>query len=120
MNRDNIATMGNYYNISCPFTMYETFALLNSSLTRHALRRYSKSQGKGLRKIQLYKFNKIPVLPLEKFTINELEILKRLGKLLANGEDVINEIDDLVLNRYCQLLNLDYVNIKPIIDTESN
>ena len=120
LNRDNIATMGNYYNISCPFTMYETFALLKSSLTRHALRRYSKSQGKGLRKIQLYKFNKIPVLPLEKFTINELEILKRLGKLLANGEDVINEIDDLVLNRYCQLLNLDYVNIKPIIDTESN
>lgn len=118
LNEDNIATMGNYYNISCPSTMYETLALLNSSLTRCALLRYSKSQGRGLRKIQLYKFNQIPVLPLEKFTSGELTILKKLGKLLANNQDAINEIDGVVLKRYCQLLDVNYTNTKSIIDME--
>ena len=109
-----------YYNISCSSYMYETFALLNSSLTRYAVKRYSKSQGKGLRKIQLYKFNQIPVLSLKQFTDDELIILKKLGKLLATNENVINDIDDVVLKRYCQLLDLRYTNTKSIIDMEQS
>ena len=120
LNEDNVATMGNYYNISCSSYMYETFALLNSSLTRYAVKRYSKSQGKGLRKIQLYKFNQIPVLSLKQFTDDELIILKKLGKLLATNENVINDIDDVVLKRYCQLLDLRYTNTKSIIDMEQS
>jgi len=116
LNEKNIATMGNYYNISCSSAIYETFAILNSSLTRYALLRNSKNQGKGLKKIQLYKFNKIPVLPLEKFTNEELEMLKKLGNLLAKNENVINDINDLVINRYCQLLNLDFDNTKLLIE----
>jgi len=116
LNKENIATMGNYYNISCPVAIYETFAILNSSLTRYALLRNSKNQGNGLKKIQLYKFNKIPILPLEKFTSEELEMLKKLGNLLANNENVINDINDLVINRYCQLLNLDFDNTRLLIE----
>jgi len=120
LNADKIATMGNYYNISCPSAVYETYALLNSSLTRYALLRNSKSQGKGLRKIQLYKFNQIPVLPLEKFTSGEVAILKKLGELLAQNKDSIKEIDDVVLKRYCHLFSMDYTNTKSIIDMEIN
>jgi len=120
LNPNNIATMGNYYNISCPLVMYETFSLLNSSVTRYALLRNSKNQGNGLLKIQLYKFNQIPVLSLSKFTKNELEGLNRLGKLLSQGKDVIEEIDSIILKRYCQLLNKDYTSTKTIIDNEIN
>lgn len=118
LNEDNVATMGNYYNIKCSSRTYETFALLNSSLTRYAVNRYSKSQGKGLRKIQLYKFNQIPIFSLKQFTDNQLEILKKFGKLLANNENVINDIDDFILKRYCQLLGLKYSQTKSIIDME--
>ena len=118
LNEDNIATMGNYYNISCSSSMYETFALLNSSLTRYAVKINSKSQGKGLKKIQLYKFNQIPILSLSQFTQDEIINLQKLGKLLASNEDVISEINDLVLKRYCQLLDVDYAITKSIIDLE--
>ncbi len=120
LNTDNLATMGNYYNISCSSVKYETFAILNSSLTRYALLRNSKSQGKGLRKIQLYKFNQIPVLPLEKFSGSELASLKKLGKLLTRSNKIIREIDEIVLKRYCLLVNADYTTTKSIINMDLN
>ncbi len=121
MNADNLPTMGNYYNINCSEYAYETFALLNSSLTRYALIKSSKSQGKGLKKIQLYKFSKVNVLNLNTFNEADLSKLNALAKKLSDGlkaEQALLSIDEIVLKHYCHMAGEDYNKVKSIIHGE--
>lgn len=123
MNRSHIPTMGNYYNIKCEDNKYEVFALLNSSLTKYSLIKNSKSQGKGLRKIQLYKFNEIPILSIDYFNSDEKLELKSLGQKLANNQNIVKTLEDinyLVLNIYSKLIKTNYNEVKSIIDGALN
>lgn len=121
LNPKKIPTMSNFYNISCSKNMYELFALMNSSLTKYSLLKYSKSQGRGLRKIQLYKFKSVPILKLSTFENKDLNTLKRLGRELSiyNRKKTLDKIDNLVINHYSELVSMNPKKVKEHIMSES-
>lgn len=118
-----LPTMGNFYNLEINNNIFPTFALLNSALTRHTIKRFSKNQGRGLKKIQLNQFNEIPVIRLDLFTTKEIEQLQTLGQQLSQAQENIDQIIDninrIVLLKYSKVAKQD-INIlnKIIVDTE--
>lgn len=103
-NTNRLPTMGNFYNLRINNNIYPLFAILNSSLTKYAFMGFAKNQGNGLKKIQLNKFNEVPILKLELFTEEEIVILSYLGKELSKASkdtnNIISKINELVLSRY--------------------
>jgi len=113
------------YHASDNFYVFDTIieptlaiALLNSILTKIGVLRKSRTQGMGLRKIQLYEFREVPVIDPTLFDEDDISKLTDLGSKLidAIGSDYVetlHEIDQTLLNVYNELmgtnLSLDYV-----------
>ncbi len=122
-NNKRLPTMGNFYNLEINNNIFPTFAILNSALTRHAIKRFSKNQGRGLKKIQLNQFNEVPIIRLELFTAKEIERLQTLGQqlcqALGNIDQIIDNINRIVLSRYSKVAKQD-INLlnRIIVDTE--
>jgi hypothetical protein len=79
-------------------------ALLNSSFTRLGVLREGRNQGSGLRKIQVYEFENVPVINPDKLNKSERLRLEQLGRKLltdeSNSEKILQEIDERLLSKY--------------------
>jgi len=106
-NKMRLPTMGNFYNLEIKDNIFPLIALFNSALTKYSFIRFSKNQGRGLRKIQLNEFNEVPIIKLELFTKKEVRLLHSLGKELSraleNPDQIINNINKVVLFRYSKI-----------------
>lgn len=67
----------------------------------------SRSQGNGLRKIQLYEFKEIKVIDIKNISSKSINELEELGKSLMISErynnkqnEIIEQIDSILLNEY--------------------
>lgn len=100
------------YYVSNNFYIFDTkidpmlaFALLNSVFTRIGILRNSRTQGGGLRKIQLYEFRRVPVFNPSILNKSKSKELAELGKSLteSRGEDshrILKRIDHVLFQIY--------------------
>lgn len=110
----------NFYSININSNELAYLAVLNSSFTRLTVLHHSRSQGNGLRKIQLYEFKEVPIIHIEKLSLASIIKLKLLGKKLLSVNrykkmqlSIIEEIDTLLINEYNSITesNLTYKTI---------
>jgi adenine-specific DNA-methyltransferase len=93
----------NFYILNIKDNELANFSILNSSFTRLNTLSKSRSQGNGLRKIQLYEFKEVKIIDLNKLSEPSIKKLELLGKELmfvsryANQQKQIIEQIDLVL-----------------------
>jgi hypothetical protein len=106
----------NFYVLQIPSSVNVYLAVLNSSFTRNAILRNSRSQGNGLKKLQLYEFKEIPVINLSMLTQSALDQLNKLGntlKKINRYEDeklaVIRAIDLILLKEYNRYTNSNFL-----------
>jgi len=106
-NEHQLHASDNFYILNIPADPIVHLAILNSSFTRISVLRKSRSQGGGLRKIQLYEFTEVPVMQMQALSKSTISKLRVLGAELKahnryNGEDkkVIENIDKLLLAEY--------------------
>lgn len=97
----------NFYSVNIEQSELAYLAILNSSFTRLNILNNSRSQGKGLRKIQLYEFKEIKVIDIKNISSETIKELEGLGKLLMISErydnqqnEIIKQIDAILLNEY--------------------
>lgn len=97
----------NFYALNITEQVDAYLAVLNSSFTRLSILNKSRSQGNGLRKIQLYEFKETRVIDLRRLTTETLEKLSALGRQLKKvnrysdlKHEFIKRIDILLLNAY--------------------
>ena len=67
----------------------------------------SRSQGNGLRKIQLYEFKEVKVIDIKNISSETIKELEGLGKSLMTSNrydnqqnEIIEQIDSILLNEY--------------------
>ena len=87
-------------------------AVLNSSFSRLSILRHSRSQGHGLRKIQLYEFKKVSIPNYKYFSpkaVSELEILGGKLQSVQRYSDepglIVKEIDHVIISEYNNMLD---------------
>lgn len=97
----------NFYVLKIDENLLANFALLNSTFTKIAILLNSRNQGNGLRKIQLYEFNEIPVVNLKKLSDESIvkltilgEQLKSVSRYCENKGSFLKEIDKILLEEY--------------------
>ena len=97
----------NFYSVNIEYSELAYLAILNSSFTRLNILNNSRSQGNGLRKIQLYEFKEVRVIDIKNISSKSINELEKLGKSLmtANRYDkqqneIIEQIDFILLNEY--------------------
>ena len=97
----------NFYSVNIGQSELAYLAILNSSFTRINILNNSRSQGNGLRKIQLYEFKEIKVIDIKIISKKSINKLKVLGKSLMfsnrydkQQNEIINKIDSVLLNEY--------------------
>jgi len=97
----------NFYILNIKENLMAHLAVLNSSFTRLAILAHSRSQGSGLKKIQVYEFKEVPVIDINKLSQDTVQQLEVLGKQLKkmnryNGEknDVLSAIDEILIKEY--------------------
>lgn len=123
-NPNKFLSSDNFYILNIKTNELANFAILNSSFTRLNTLSNSRSQGNGLRKIQLYEFKEVKVIDVNKLSELTIKKLELLGKELMNAsryEDdqkhIIESIDLLLIEEYneinCSSLTID-VLIKEI------
>jgi hypothetical protein len=100
----------NFYIFDVSVDPILAVALLNSILTRISVLKNSRTQGKGLRKIQLYEFREVLVLNPALLRTEEVSELRKLGTRLihiekTSHEKALWEIDQLLLRVYNRLAN---------------
>jgi len=102
----------NFYSVNIEYSELAYLAILNSSLTRLNILNNSRSQGNGLRKIQLYEFKEVKIIDIRNISNKSINELEELGKLLliANRYDkqqnkIIEQIDFILLNEYNEYNN---------------
>lgn len=83
LNVKRLQSSDNFYNLRFKSHLYAYFALLNSTYVKNSVLRNSRTQGSGLRKIQLYEFKKVLVPNLSTFSRSSNSALENLGKQLA-------------------------------------
>ncbi len=102
-NPNKFLSSDNFYILSIKDNELANFSILNSSFTRLNILSNSRSQGNGLRKIQLYEFKEVKVIDINKLSEQTIKKLELLGKELMNvsryenGQTHIIEQIDLVL-----------------------
>jgi adenine-specific DNA-methyltransferase len=106
----HITTSDNFYNIYVGDDRYENFCILNSSLTRYALLKFSRSQGSGLFKIQLAQFKDIPIMDVKRMDMDSRKSLRELAFELFGLErrypdDIISEIDKIMIEEYNKVMD---------------
>ena len=111
-NPQNYCAAHNFYILEVAIQPFIALAILNSILTKIAVLSKSRSQGSGLKKIQLYKFNDIPIINPNVLKTKECTQLEKLGKELEEkkkGEvaSIIKEIDQILLRVYNELVDPD-------------
>ncbi len=107
LNDDLYYASDNFYILNIEKNVPANFAVLNSTFTRIAILYYSRNQGKGLRKIQLYEFKQIPVIDCSRLSAEALIELEKMGRKLKNvsrfsdeKEKTIRYIDEVLLDEY--------------------
>jgi len=100
-----INSSDNFYNMYIKDHVLGNLCILNSGFTRYALMRYGRMQGKGLFKIQLYEFNEVPVIDINKLSPEAIVSLEKLGERLLytdrrHPDDIIKHIDDILVKEY--------------------
>jgi adenine-specific DNA-methyltransferase len=102
----------NFYSVNIEHSELAYLAILNSSITRLNILNNSRSQGNGLRKIQLYEFKEVKIIDVRSISNKSINELEELGKLLliANRYDkqqneIIEQIDIILLNEYNEYNN---------------
>ncbi len=102
-NPNKFLSSDNFYILNIKDNELANFSILNSSFTRLNTLSNSRSQGNGLRKIQLYEFKEVKVIDVKKLSEPTIKKLELLGKELMyvsryeNGQKLIIEKIDLVL-----------------------
>lgn len=106
-NPNKYLSSDNFYSVNIAHSELAYLSILNSSFTRLNILNNSRSQGNGLRKIQLYEFKEIKIIDVKKLSSQSIKELERLSKFLmfANRydneqKDTIEKIDTILLNEY--------------------
>ena len=104
------------YYVSNNFYIFDTvvdpllaIALLNSTFTKFGIIRNSRTQGSGLRKIQLYEFRRVPVFNPTVLERDDRLELKELGSKLVKSRNVnapstLKKIDQILFEVYDELV----------------
>ena len=97
----------NFYILNIKDNELANFSILNSSFTRLNTLSNSRSQGNGLRKIQLYEFKEVKVIDVNKLSEQSIKKLELLGKELMNvnryengQKQIIEQIDSVLIDEY--------------------
>jgi len=111
-NPNRILSSDNFYSLNITSNELAIFSILNSSFTRLSTLSNSRSQGNGLRKIQLYEFKEVKVIDVNKVSQHTFEKLDLLGKQLMNvnrykkeQKQIIEQIDLALLDEYNEQYN---------------
>ncbi|WP_066434499.1 Eco57I restriction-modification methylase domain-containing protein [Chryseobacterium sp. CCH4-E10] len=106
-NPNKFLSSDNFYILNIKDNELANFAILNSSFTRLNTLSNSRSQGNGLRKIQLYEFKEVKVFDINKLSEQTVNKLNLLGKELMkvnrydNGQMyIIKKIDLVLIDEY--------------------
>lgn len=112
LNASNNYSSDNFYSLQIDEKIYVNFAILNSIFSKLSILIYSRNQGNGLRKIQLYEFKKVFIINYKKLNKNLILKLEVLGRELSNSprcdfhkNEIVQKIDLLLLNEYNKLTN---------------
>lgn len=117
-NPNKFLSSDNFYILNIKNNELANFTILNSSFTRLNTLSNSRSQGNGLRKIQLYEFKEVKVIDVNKLSELTIKKLELLGKELMNvsryeddQKHIIESIDLLLIEEYneinCSSLTID-------------
>ncbi len=111
-NPNNFLASDNFYIINIKNNELANFSILNSSFTRLSTLSNSRSQGNGLRKIQLYEFKEVMVIDINKLSELSIKKLKLQGEKLMNlyryeneQKQIIEQIDLTLLDEYNEQTN---------------
>lgn len=103
-------TSDNFYILNIKDNELANLAILNSSFTRLSTLSNSRSQGNGLRKIQLYEFKEVKVIDVKKLSEQTIKTLELLGSELMNvsryengQKSIIERIDLVLINEYNEI-----------------
>lgn len=106
-NPNKVLSSDNFYILNIKDNELANFAILNSSFTRLNTLSNSRSQGNGLRKIQLYEFKEVKVIDINKLSEQSIKKLELLGKELMNvnryengQKQIIEQIDSVLIDEY--------------------
>lgn len=106
-NPNNFLSSDNFYILNIKYYELANFAILNSSFTKLNTLSNSRSQGNGLRKIQLYEFKEVKVIDVNKLSEKTIKKLEFLGKELMNvsrydneQKHIIEQIDLVLIDEY--------------------
>jgi hypothetical protein len=108
-NPEKYYASNNFYVFDTAIDPLLAVALLNSIFTKIGVIQNSRTQGGGLRKIQLYEFRRVPVFNPAVLEKNVSLELKELGsKLLdtrnANSQGVLKKIDQILFDVYTEFV----------------
>jgi len=106
-NPNKFLSSDNFYILNIKNNELANFSILNSSFTRLNTLSNSRSQGNGLRKIQLYEFKEVKVIDINKLSEKNIKKLELLGKELMNvsryengQKQIIEQIDLALIDEY--------------------
>lgn len=106
-NPNKFLSSDNFYILNIKDNELAIFSILNSSFTRLNTLSNSRSQGNGLRKIQLYEFKEVKVIDINKLSEQSIKKLELLGKELMNvsryenrQKHIIEQIDLVLIDEY--------------------
>jgi adenine-specific DNA-methyltransferase len=106
-NPNKFLSSDNFYILNIKDNELANFSILNSSFTRLNTLSNSRSQGNGLRKIQLYEFKEVKVIDINKLSEQTIKRLELLGKKLMNvsryengQKHIIEQIDLVLIDEY--------------------
>ncbi|MDP2162500.1 MAG: Eco57I restriction-modification methylase domain-containing protein, partial [Flavobacterium sp.] len=106
-NPNKFLSSDNFYILNIKNNELANFSILNSSFTRLSILSNSRSQGNGLRKIQLYEFKEVKVIDINKLSEQAIKKLELLGKELMNvsryengQKHIIEQIDLVLIDEY--------------------
>src|SRR5690554_1611526 len=120
-NPNKFLSSDNFYILNIKDNELANFSILDSSFTRLNTLSNSRSQGNGLRKIQLYEFKEVKVIDIKKLSKTAISRLKMLGEELMNinryesgHQQIIVQIDLVLIDEYNginnSLLTIDELN----------
>lgn len=100
----------NFYIVNIEDNPLAYLAILNSTFTKIALLLNSRNQGNGLRKVQLYEFNEVPIIDIGMLSLKAARMLEKYGEALQtqnryeNKNRLLKSIDKILLIEYNKLL----------------
>ena len=106
-NPNKFLSSDNFYILNIKDNELANFSILNSSFTRLNTLGKSRSQGNGLRKIQLYEFKEVKIIDFNKLSEHSIKKLELLGTELMyvsryenEQKQIIEQIDLVLIDAY--------------------